>query len=96
MIDACFARLGADAVYTPQGGAGVAVKVIARRPDEVIGAFEASLHTETAVFDVRVSQVAAPEAGDTIAFQGTTYVVQGEPRRDDPDRLIWSLDTRPA
>ncbi|NIV76879.1 MAG: hypothetical protein GWN37_19190 [Gammaproteobacteria bacterium] len=94
-VDALFARLGVDAVYTPQGGPVLTIKVIAMRPDQVIGGFQASLHTETTTFDVRVSEVAAAEAGDTIAFNGTIYVIQGAPRRADPDRLIWSLDTRP-
>lgn len=96
MLDACFARLGADAVYTPQGGAPVAVRVIARRPDQVIGFGETRLHAETTVFDVRASEVTNPNPGDVITFDGATFVVQGEPVRSDPDRLVWTLDTRPA
>jgi hypothetical protein len=26
---------------------------------------------------------------------GHTFVIRGEPERRDPDRLVWSLDTRP-
>jgi hypothetical protein len=27
---------------------------------------------------------------------GASFVVQGEPERRDPDRLVWSLDARPV
>ena len=27
---------------------------------------------------------------------GETFVIQGEPERRDPDRLVWSLDVRPS
>jgi hypothetical protein len=27
---------------------------------------------------------------------GETFVLQGEPERRDPDRLVWSLDARSA
>jgi ParB-like chromosome segregation protein Spo0J len=28
--------------------------------------------------------------------EAQTFVVQGEPERRDPDRLVWTLDVRPA
>jgi hypothetical protein len=33
---------------------------------------------------------------DQLAVDGETFVVQGEPERRDPDRLVWMLDGRPA
>lgn len=53
------------------------------------------MHVETSVFDVRVSEVEEPEAGDTLTVDGATFVVQGEPVRDR-ERLVWTLDVRPA
>jgi len=94
-IDRLFAHFGVVAVYTPQGGAPVAVRVIARRPDQIVGFGETRLHAETTVFDVRVSEVASPRPGDTVTFDGATFVLQGEPVRGDPDRLVWTLDARP-
>ena len=96
MIDVSFAKLGVDAFYTPEGGAPVAVRVITRRPDQIIGFGETQLHAETTVLDLRVSEVAHPRSGDTVDLGGTTYVVQGKPVRNDPDRLVWTLDVRPA
>jgi hypothetical protein len=31
-----------------------------------------------------------------LVVDGQTFVIQGEPERRDPDRLVWSLDLRPA
>ena len=57
------------------------------------------MHTATAVFEVRVSEVPNPAEGDTItligALGGEIFVVQGEPVRD-AERLVWAIDTRPA
>ena len=61
---------------------------------EVFTLERTQLRTETALFDVRVSEVASPAEKDTILFDGTTYVVQKTPIRRDTRRLIWTLDTR--
>jgi len=95
-IDAVFARFGVDAVYTPDGGGAVCVRVITRRPDEIVGFGDTRIHTETALFEVRASEVAEPRPGDRLTVDGTDYVIQGEPERRDPDRLIWTLDVRPV
>jgi hypothetical protein len=36
-VDATFAAFGIDALYTPAGGEAVPVRVIARRPDTIVG-----------------------------------------------------------
>ena len=96
-IDALFAdpNLGLDAVYRA-GGAdpGVPVRVVVRRPDRVGEYGETRIATETLVIEVRVSDVAAPADGDTIALDGAVYVVQGEPLRD-AERLVWTIEARP-
>jgi hypothetical protein len=96
-IDALFAdpNIASDAVYTPADGDPVSVRVIARRPDEIVGFGDTRIHTATAVFDVRVLDVPAPVVGDTLEIGGETYVIQGEPMRDR-ERLVWSLDCRPT
>ena len=94
-IDAVFARFGVDAVYTPGGGGALEVRVIARRPDEIVGFGDTRVLTETALFEVRASEITVPQPGDRLTVDGLDYVVQGEPERRDPDRLVWTLDTRP-
>lgn len=97
-IDALFGdpTIARDALYVPAGGEAVSVRVVARRPDEIIGFGETRIHTETTMFDVRASEVAGPRPGDRLTLDGVDYVIQGEPERRDPDRLIWTLDLRPA
>jgi hypothetical protein len=36
------------------------------------------------------------QPSDQLTVTGETFVGQGEPERRDPDRLVWSLDVRPA
>jgi hypothetical protein len=95
-VDATFAAFGIDAIYAPAGGEPVSVRVIARRPDAIVGFGDTRIHTETATFEVRASEVANPRPGDQLSVNGETLVVQGEPERRDPDRLVWTLDVRPA
>jgi hypothetical protein len=95
-VDATFAAFGIDAVYTPAGGEPVPVRVIARRPDTIVGFGDTRIHSETATFEVRANEVASPRPGDQLVVDGQTFVVQGEPERRDPDRLVWTLDVRPT
>ena len=82
--------------YTPAGGEPVSVRVIARRPDTIVGFGETRIHAETAMLEVRASEVASPRSDDQFIVDGQTFVIQGEPERRDPDRLVWSLDVRLA
>jgi hypothetical protein len=97
-IDVLFAdpNLAMDAVYRA-GGAdpSIPVPVIVRRPDRMREFGETRIVAETTVFDVRVSDIAAPAEGDTIKADGTVYIIQGEPTRD-AERLIWTIEARPA
>ena len=93
-VDATFAAFGMDAVYTPAGGEPVTVRVIARRPDTIVGFGETRIHAETATFELRASEIASPRPGDQLTVGGGTFVIQGEPERRDPDRLVWTLDVR--
>jgi hypothetical protein len=94
-VDVTFAAFGIDATYTPAGGEPVPVRVIARRPDTIVGFGETRIHVETATFELRASEVANPRPDDQFTVGGDTFVIQGEPERRDPDRLVWTLDTRP-
>jgi hypothetical protein len=93
-VDATFAAFGIDAVYTPAGGEPVLLRVIARRPDTIVGFGDTRIHAETATFEVRTSEIASPRPDDQLAVGSETFIVQGEPERRDPDRLVWSLDVR--
>ena len=96
-IDNLFADLAIarDASYTAEGGSPVPVRVVTRRPDEITGFGEARLWSETTRVDVRVTEVPNPRPGDRIEIDGGAFVIQGEPVRDR-ERLVWTLDLRPA
>ena len=95
-VDAVFARLGQDAVFTPQGGSDIPIRIIGKRPDAIVEFGETRIHAETSMFEVRVSELVDPLPGDQVFVGGVAYVIQGEPERRDPDRLVWTLDVRPA
>ena len=74
---------------------GSPMRALVRRPDRDIEFSDITVHTGTAVFEIRRRDVPAPQAGDVIVHDGDSFVVQGEPRLDG-ERLVWTLDTRPA
>ena len=96
-IDDLFAdpNLAADAVFLPEGGVPVSMRVIARRPDRLLEFGDARLHAETAILEVRVSEVPNPRPGDRLDVGGELLIIQGEPVRDR-ERLVWTVDLRPA
>jgi hypothetical protein len=96
-LDALFAdaHLARDVIYTAEGGAPSLVRAILRRSDDVTGFGEARLWSETTRLDLRVAEVPAPRLGDRIEIEGEAFLVQGEPVCDR-ERLIWTVDLRPA
>lgn len=85
-----------QAVYTPVDGEPKSIRVVARRPDEIIGFGETRIHAETTLFDVKTADIPDPRRGDWLTVGGVNYLVQAEPERRDTDRLVWTLDVRPA
>ncbi len=96
VVERNFFVMGEGATYTPNGGAPVSIKVMPRRPYEILDIGDSMIVTGTNVFDVQVADITAPAEDDTITYKGQTYIVQGEPQARDSDRLIWTLNTRPA
>lgn len=96
-VGALFAdpNIGRDAIYTADGGAPVVVRVIARRADALTSFGDARLWSETTRIDLRVAEVPNPRPGDRIEIEGEAFLIQGEPVRDR-ERLVWTVDLRPA
>lgn len=96
-LDVLFAdpNIGHDAVYTPEGSAAVLVRVVVRRADAITEFGEARLWSETTRIDLRVAEVETPRPGDRIEIEGDAFLIQGEPVRDR-ERLVWTVDLRPA
>lgn len=91
-IDDLFADPNMAATVTYQGRA---IRALVWRPDRDIEFSDITVQTSTALFEIRRREVPAPVAGDIIVHDGDSFVVQGEPRLD-AERLVWTLNTRPA
>ena len=87
--------LSKPATWLPQDGSGgFALTVMGRQPDVLTDFGGGQIHSETALFDVRVADVPNPAVGDRLTVGSVNYVVQSEPTADS-ERLIWTLNTRP-
>ena len=71
------------------------LRVVARRADAVTDFGDARLWSETTRIDLRVAEVPNPRPGDRIEIDGDAFLIQGEPVRDR-ERLVWTVDLRPA
>ena len=91
-LDDLFADPNMAVAVTYQGRP---VRALVRRPDRDLEFSDITVHSSTALFEIRRREVPEPQAGDIIVHDGDSFVVQGEPRLD-AERLIWTLDTRPA
>ncbi|WP_235841442.1 hypothetical protein, partial [Cereibacter azotoformans] len=81
--------------YIADGGAPVLVRVVARRADAISDFGDARLWSETTRIDLRVAEVVNPRPGDRLEIEGEAFLIQGEPVRDR-ERLVWTIDLRPA
>lgn len=97
-VDAIFAdpNMAVDALYTARGGtAGVACRLIRKRPDEMTDFGGAQIVSTTVLADVRISEIAAPQGGDRIGIGADMFEIQGQPRRDR-EYLVWTMELVPA
>ena len=74
---------------------GRSIRALVRRPDRDVEFSDITVQTGTALFEIRRQDIPAPQAGDIIIHDGDSFVVQGEPRLD-AERLVWTIDVRPA
>jgi hypothetical protein len=96
-IDGLFAdgNLARNAVYIAEGSDPRLVRVVTRRADDITTFGDARLWSETTRIDLRVADVPSPRPGERIEIDGEAFLIQGEPVRDR-ERLVWTVDLRPA
>jgi hypothetical protein len=93
-IDAIFrdANVAEDALWRAGGlGGGIAVRVVRKSPDEVVGFGNSRAVLPTVLVDVRASEVASPASGDTIEIAGDMFDIIGAPTRDSLG-LVWTCE----
>ena len=71
------------------------IRIIRRAPDRVTDFGAGRFVSDTMAVDVRVADLPEPRPGDVMVIGTDSHVIQGEPLRDR-ERLIWTLDLRPA
>ena len=89
-------NIAVDALWLSGGvGPGVAVRVIRKSPDEITPFGAGRILSETTLLDARVADMPTPAPGDLINIGLESFIIQGAPKLDR-ERLIWTLDMRPA
>lgn len=83
-------NMAADAMWQ-----AAPVRVMRKAPDNMRDFGAARITSATTIVDVRVSEVPEPKAGDLVSIGDEHFIVQGTPQRDT-ERLIWTVDLRPA
>ncbi|MDE3038514.1 MAG: hypothetical protein KGJ21_08725 [Pseudomonadota bacterium] len=84
-------NMATDATFIPQVGANVAVRVIVRAPDVFQKMGSSVIETPTTTLEVKVADCPSILPGDQFLIGQTTFVVQGQPRRDEL-LLTWQVD----
>jgi hypothetical protein len=93
-IDALFGdgNVGEDALWRRGGsGDGIAVRVIRKSPDAVVGFGDSRAILPTVMIDVRSCEIEAPASGDTVEIASTVFVISAEPTADSL-RLVWTCE----
>jgi hypothetical protein len=96
-IDALFGdpNLGRDAVWRAGGaGDGSAIRVIRKRPDQVVGFGDSRAVMPTVLIDVRRAEVPTPASGDIVEIEGETFAVIAAPTIDT-EYLVWTCEASP-
>ena len=85
-------NIARDAIWRAGGaGAGISVKVVTRRPDQVVGFGDSRAVLPTMLIDVRRSEVSAPATGDTVEIESEMFDVIATPTIDSL-RLVWTCE----
>jgi hypothetical protein len=88
-------NIARDATWRAGGvGAGVPVRIITRRPDQVVGFGDSRAVLPTTLIDVRRSEVTDPGSGDTVEIDSEIFEVIATPTIDSL-RLVWTCEAAP-
>jgi hypothetical protein len=93
-VDTLFAdrNIGEDALWRTGGlGDGVAVRVIRKSPDKIVGFGDSRAVMPSVLIDVRCSEIAMPAVGDTVEIGSVTFEITAEPVSDSLN-LVWTCE----
>lgn len=81
----------AEAAQWSAGGTGApqTVRIVRKRPDEIVGFGASRALRPNVLIDVRQSDIATPAIGDTVTVGSTVYTIITEPVGDDLG-ILWT------
>lgn len=88
-------NIARDALWRAGGaGDGVVVRVITKRPDQVVGFGDSRAILPTMLIDVRRSEIPNPASGDTVEIDATVFEIIATPVADSLG-LVWTCEAAP-
>jgi ribosomal protein S8E len=94
-LSSAFATFGQPAQYQPIVGSPVSCRVIESKADEETSLRQTSVLASQRIIEVRASEVARPENGAKFLVGAYYYVIVAQPKREDPDGLVWTCLCKP-
>lgn len=97
VTDALFtdSNLARDAIWRAGGtGDEVTVRVITKRPDQVVAFGDSRAILPTMLIDVRRSEIPNPANGDTVEIEGDAFEIIATPVADSLG-LVWTCEAAP-
>lgn len=92
--DALFAdpNIARGAIWRADGvGPDITVRVVTRRPDQVVGFGDSRAILPSVLIDVRQSDVANPVAGDVVSIGADVFEIIAPPTIDSL-QLVWTCE----
>tara|TARA_B100001564_G_C20645205_1_gene674097 strand:+ start:1145 stop:1465 length:321 start_codon:yes stop_codon:yes gene_type:complete len=87
----CLEHLGVEINYAGEGLAPISITALKFSSDVEYDFGDGRMVGETAKFEILIDDVAQPQAGDIINFDGVAYQIFGEPLRN-LERRTWDVD----
>jgi hypothetical protein len=87
-VDVLFNRFGKTARLIFADATEIDALVIHRLPDKITDVFDARVHSETDMFEVRLSEIPNAKTLQSIVLDSKRYTMQGEPVKDQHNLIV--------
>ena len=87
-VDVLFNRFGKTARLIFADETEAEAMVIHRLPDKITDVFDARVHSETDMFEVRLSDIPNAKTLQAIVLDGKRHIIQGEPVKDQHNLIV--------
>lgn len=87
-VDVLFNRFGKTARLIFADETEAEALVIHRLPDKITDVFDARVHSETDMFEVRLADIPNAKTLQAIVLDSKRYTIQGEPVKDQHNLIV--------